>query len=88
MLRKQYPIGTRRTCFVVFLSLLLTVALAARPAQAQTYTPLSFTHLPLGRTEPFPGPIIRDPQGQSLRHDPIRWHRLLRKGHLWDGLQD
>ena len=61
MLRKQYPIGTRRTCFVVFLSLLLTVALAARPAQAQTYTVLhAFAD---GTDGAIPSPIIRDAQG-------------------------
>ena len=51
----------RKRPFIALLTVLFLAAIAAVPAQAQTYTVLhSFTDSPDGA---IPGPIIRDPQG-------------------------
>lgn len=61
MLRKQFPIRLRNTRAIALLTLLLAAAVAARPAQAQTYTVLhAFTASPDGA---IPNPLIRDAQG-------------------------
>jgi uncharacterized repeat protein (TIGR03803 family) len=61
MIRKRASINVRSTYAIALLALLLATAVAARPAQAQTYTVLhSFT---AGTDGAVPSPIIRDAQG-------------------------
>jgi len=61
MLRKQFSISLRNTHATALLTLLLAATVAARPAQAQTYTVLhAFTAAPDGA---IPNALIRDAQG-------------------------
>src|SRR5580692_13029653 len=61
MRRKRASMFIGSTCITAFLTLLLTGAIAARPAQAQTYTVLhAFS---AGTDGAVPSPIIRDAQG-------------------------
>jgi uncharacterized repeat protein (TIGR03803 family) len=61
MIRKQCSISVRNTRAIALLTLVLVAAVAARPAQAQTYTVLhAFT---AGSDGAVPSPIIRDAQG-------------------------
>lgn len=61
MLRKRLPISLRNTRATALFAVLLAAAVAAQPAQAQTYTVLhAFTAAPDGAA---PNPIIRDAQG-------------------------
>jgi uncharacterized repeat protein (TIGR03803 family) len=61
MFRKQASINVRHVRAIALLTLLMAAAVAAQPAQAQTYTVLhAFS---AGTDGAVPGPIIRDAQG-------------------------